>query len=30
VNVSKGTILEAPQYHVSPLGETYGDTRNFD
>jgi len=24
------TILEAPQYHVSPLGEEYGDTRNFD
>jgi hypothetical protein len=30
VNVSKEAILEAPQYHVSPLGETYGDTRNFD
>ena len=30
VNVSMETILEAPQYHVSPLGETYGDTRNFD
>jgi uncharacterized protein YrrD len=30
VNVSKEGILEAPQYHVSPLGETYGDTRNFD
>jgi len=30
VNVSKGAILEAPQYHVSPLGETYGDTQNFD
>src|SRR6266496_3886616 len=30
VNVGKEAILEAPQYHVSPLGETYGDTRNFD
>ena len=30
VNVTKGAILEAPQYHVSPLGEEYGDTRNFD
>jgi uncharacterized protein YrrD len=30
VNVSKEAILEAPQYHVCPLGETYGDTRNFD
>ena len=30
VNVSKEAILEAPQYHVSPLGEEYGDTRNFD
>jgi hypothetical protein len=30
VNVSKEAILAAPQYHVSPLGETYGDTRNFD
>jgi hypothetical protein len=30
VNASKEAILEAPQYHVSPLGETYGDTRNFD
>ena len=30
VNVSKEAIMEAPQYHVSPLGETYGDTRNFD
>jgi hypothetical protein len=23
-------IPEAPQYHISPLGEAYGDTRNFD
>ena len=23
-------ILEAPQYHISPLGEAYGDTRNFN
>jgi hypothetical protein len=30
VNVTKDAILEAPQYHVSPLGEAYGDTRNFD
>ena len=30
VNVSKEGILEAPQYHVSPPGEAYGDTRNFD
>jgi hypothetical protein len=30
VNVTKKAILEAPQYHVSPLGEAYGDTRNFD
>jgi hypothetical protein len=30
VNVSKEAVLEAPQYHVSPLGETYGDSRNFD
>ena len=30
VNVTKEAILEAPQYHVSPLGESYGDTRNFD
>ncbi|HTH19508.1 MAG TPA: hypothetical protein VL912_05470, partial [Candidatus Udaeobacter sp.] len=30
VNVAKEAILEAPQYHVSPLGEEYGDTRNFD
>jgi hypothetical protein len=30
VNVTKEAILEAPQYHVSPLGEEYGDTRNFD
>ncbi|HEX5490524.1 MAG TPA: PRC-barrel domain-containing protein [Candidatus Udaeobacter sp.] len=30
VNVSKEAIREAPQYHVSPLGEEYGDTRNFD
>jgi len=30
VNVSKEAILVPPQYHVSPLGETYGDTRNFD
>jgi hypothetical protein len=30
VNVSKEAILVAPQYHISPLGETYGDTRNFD
>src|SRR6266487_3629064 len=30
VNVTKEAILEAPQYHVSPLGEAYGDTRNFD
>jgi hypothetical protein len=29
-NVTKDAILEAPQYHVSPLGEAYGDTRNFD
>jgi len=28
--LSKEAILEAPQYHVSPLGEAYGDTRNFD
>jgi hypothetical protein len=27
--ISKEAILEAPQYHVSPLGEAYGDTRNF-
>ncbi len=26
VNVTKQAILEAPQYHVSPLGEAYGDT----
>ena len=25
VNVTKEAILEAPQYHVSPLGEEYGD-----
>ena len=30
VNVTKEAILEAPQYHVSPFGEEYGDTRNFD
>ena len=30
VNVSQEAILEAPQYHVSPLGEEYGDNRNFD
>src|SRR5204862_501986 len=30
VNVTKQAILEAPQYHVTPLGEAYGDTRNFD
>jgi len=30
VNVSREAILDAPQYHVSPLGETYGDIRNFD
>jgi sporulation protein YlmC with PRC-barrel domain len=30
VNVTKEAILEAPQYHVPPLGEAYGDTRNFD
>jgi len=30
VNVTKDAILEAPQYYVSPLGEAYGDTRNFD
>jgi len=30
VDVRKEAILEAPQYHVCPLGETYGDTRNFD
>ena len=30
VNVTKEAILEAPQYHVSPLGEAYGDARNFD
>ena len=30
VNVSKEAILEAPQYHVSPLGEAYGETRNFE
>jgi uncharacterized protein YrrD len=30
VNLTKEAILEAPQYHVSPLGEAYGDTRNFD
>ena len=30
VNVTKDAILEAPQYHVSPLGEAYGDSRNFD
>jgi hypothetical protein len=30
VNVTKEAILEAPQYHVSPLGEEYGDSRNFD
>jgi sporulation protein YlmC with PRC-barrel domain len=30
VNVTKEAILEAPQYHVTPLGEAYGDTRNFD
>lgn len=30
VNVTKEAILEAPQYHVSVLGEEYGDTRNFD
>ncbi len=30
VNVTKQAILEAPQYHVTPLGEGYGDTRNFD
>jgi uncharacterized protein YrrD len=30
VNVSREAILAAPQYHVSPLGETYGDIRNFD
>src|SRR5205814_7025091 len=26
VNVTKEAILEAPQYHVSPLGEEYGDS----
>jgi hypothetical protein len=30
VNVTKKAIREAPQYHVTPLGEAYGDTRNFD
>jgi uncharacterized protein YrrD len=30
VNLTKEAILEAPQYHVTPLGEAYGDTRNFD
>jgi uncharacterized protein YrrD len=30
VNVTKEAILEAPQYHVSPLGEGHGDSRNFD
>ena len=29
VNVTKEAILEAPQYHVSPLGEAYGDSRKF-
>ena len=29
VNVTKEAILEAPQYHVSPLGEEYGDSQ-FD
>jgi hypothetical protein len=28
--IQAAAILEAPQYHVSPLGEAYGDTRNFD
>src|ERR1017187_1386480 len=30
VNVTKETILEAPEYHVPPLGAAYHDTRNFD
>jgi hypothetical protein len=28
--VTKETILEAPEYHVPPLGAAYHDTRNFD
>jgi hypothetical protein len=30
VNVTKEAILEAPEYHVPPLGEADHDTRNFD
>jgi hypothetical protein len=30
VNVTKEAILQAPEYHVPPLGATYHDTRNFD
>jgi sporulation protein YlmC with PRC-barrel domain len=30
VDVTKEALLDAPRYHVSPLGEAYGDTRNFD
>ena len=30
VNVTKEAILEAPEYHVPPLGAAYHDTRNFD
>lgn len=30
VSVTKEAILEAPEYHVPPLGAAYHDTRNFD
>ena len=30
VNLTKEAILEAPEYHVPPLGGAYHDTRNFD
>jgi sporulation protein YlmC with PRC-barrel domain len=30
VNVTKEAILEAPEYHMPPLGAAYHDTRNFD
>ena len=29
VNVTKEAIIEAPEYHVPPLGEAYHDTENF-
>ena len=30
VDVSKQAVMEAPEYHVPPLGTAYQDTRDFD